>query len=223
MTDTPQASKEKKKYKVRGETPTLTTTKVEEKKYIVMKHAEVMTLSTNTMNIDKTNITIDVIEDSLKDYGPIVENLVGYTSSHDEEKKEKDKINKVDWKIIVQETSHFTPQLKHIETKKENFDIHQEEESEQKKDTIDDKPLQKIDDVSQRLQEHMAILIRDTRREALSSSKFSLEYFIVGMMSGTPLAAIEDPKIEILNQLFALGTSRVVQRRKGNKMNPRDS
>lgn len=37
------------------------------------------------MNIDSTNITIDVEEDPFKDYGPTVNDLVGYTSFDEDE------------------------------------------------------------------------------------------------------------------------------------------
>lgn len=65
------------------------------------------------------------------------ENLVDYPSFDEErEEKEEDELTK-NWRIILQETSHFTPQLRHVEIEEETMVSQLLDEPSQQDDTID--------------------------------------------------------------------------------------
>ena len=50
-----------------------------------------VTIGKDIMHVDNTSITVDTTEDPFKEFGPNVDNLVGYTSFGDEGKRGEDK------------------------------------------------------------------------------------------------------------------------------------
>ena len=53
-----------------------------------------VSIVTDTMQVDSTRITLDTLEDPIKDFGIHFDNLVSYTSLENEDEKEENKNKK---------------------------------------------------------------------------------------------------------------------------------